>query len=177
HHYKDAIETLKSAVSLSPENGIVYAKMSRAYAQLRDRADAYAAVTNAEKNGDDSRVLMATGETFLILGDNSPAMKRYARALDAPGADRTEVRLALARLFAESGRRDDAQLQVAFALAEARVGEANAITPENLLEAGRVLVSIDQFDLSKKYFQRALSEGADEQSVNLGLANAALALS
>src|SRR6476660_339193 len=106
--------------------------------------------TNAEKSADDSRVLMATGETFLILGDNNSAMKRYARALDAPGVDRTEVRLALARLFAESGRHDDAQQQVAFALAEARVGEATAVTPENLVEAGRVLVSINQFQLARK---------------------------
>jgi tetratricopeptide (TPR) repeat protein len=176
HHYKDSIETLKSAVGLSPDNGIVYAQMSRAYAQLRDRTDAYTAVTNAEKNGDDSRVLMATGETFLILGDNNAAMKRYARALDAPGADRTEVRLALARLFAESGRHEDAQLQVAFALAEARVGEANAVTPENLVEAGRVLVSINQFQLARKYFLRAQADGADQESVDLGLANVALAL-
>jgi tetratricopeptide (TPR) repeat protein len=177
HRYNDSIDTLKTAVGLNPIlNGIVYAQMSRAYAQLGDRSDAYSAVTNAEKNGDDSRVLMATGETFLILGDSNSAMKRYARALDAPGSDRTEVRLALARLFAESGRRSDAQQQVAFALAEARVGEANAVTPENLIEAGRVLVSVNQFELSKKYFIRAQTEGADQESVNLGLANAELAL-
>jgi len=48
-------------------------------------------------------------------------MQRYARALDAPGVDRVDVRLALARLFAQSGRYGDAQDQVAFALAEARV--------------------------------------------------------
>ncbi len=177
HRYNDSIQTLKSAVGLNPtSNGLVYAQMSRAYAQLRDRTDAYAAVTNAEKNGDDSRVLMATGEAFLILGDNSSAMKRYGRALDAPGADRTEVRLALARLFAESGRREDAQQQVAFALAEARVGEATAVTPENLVEAGRVLVSVNQFQLAKKYFLRAQTEGADQESVTLGLANVDLAL-
>src|SRR5581483_10833806 len=122
------------------------------------------------------RVLMATGEAFLILGDNHAAMQRYGRALDAPGADRTEVRLALARLFAQSGRREDAQQQVAFALAEARVGEATAVTPENLVEAGRVLVSVNQFELAEKYFQRAQAEGADQESVTLGLANAELAL-
>lgn len=177
HRYNDSVATLKSAVGLNAaDNGIVYAQMSRAYAQLRDKSDAYTAVTNAEKGGDDSRVLMATGETFLILGDNHSAMQRYARALDAPGADRTEVRLALARLFAESGRRDDAQQQVAYALAEARVGEAAAVTPENLVEAGRVLVSINQFEVAKKYFLRAQTEGADQESVTIGLADADLAL-
>ena len=177
HRYSDSIETLKGAVGLNAaSNGIVYAQMSRGYARLGDKKDAYEAVTNAEKSADDSRVLMATGETFLILGDNNSAMKRYARALDAPGVDRTEVRLALARLFAESGRHDDAQQQVAFALAEARVGEANAVTPENLVEAGRVLVSINQFELAKKYFVRAQTLGADQESVSLGLANADLAL-
>ena len=67
---------------------------------------------------------MATGEALLIMGDNHGAMQRYSRALDAPGSDRVEVRLALARLFAQSGRSTDAQDQVAFAMAEARVGES-----------------------------------------------------
>lgn len=174
--YNDAINTLKGAIGLGGSDSVVYAEMARAYAQLRDRDDAFKAITSAEKSGDDSKVLMATGEALLIMGENKAAMQRYSRALNAPGADRVEVRLALARLFAQSGRRGDAQDQVAFALAEARVGEANAVTPENLIEAGRVLVSIYQFDLAKKYFQRALSDGADEESVNLGLANADLAL-
>lgn len=174
--YGDSINTLKGALGRSNSDGLLYAEMARAYAQLRARDDAYKAIASAEKNGDDSRVLMSTGEALLIMGDNKAAMQRYSRALDAPGADRVEVRLALARLFAQSGRRSDAEDQVAFALAEARVGEANAVTPENLVEAGRVLVSTNDFELSKKYFQRALSEGADEESVNLGLANADLAL-
>jgi hypothetical protein len=98
---------------------------------------------------------MATGESLLLMGDNHGAMQRYARALDAPGSDRVEVRLALARLFAQSSRNRDAEDQVAFAMAEARVGESNAVTPENLIEAGQVLVSVNQYDLSKKYFERA----------------------
>ena len=176
HRYSDAINTLKGALGLGTNDSLVYAEMARSYAQLHARDDAFKAIAAAEKGGDDSRVLMSTGEALLIMGESKAAMQRYARALDAPGVDRVEVRLALARLFAQSGRYGDAQDQVAFALAEARVGEANAVTPENLVEAGRVLVSINQFDLSKKYFQRALTEGADEESVNLGLANADLAL-
>ena len=175
HRYNDSIETLKGAVGLGANESQVYAQMALAYAQLRDHSDAYKMIASAEKNGD-SRVLMRTGEAFLILGDNHSALQRYAPALDAPNSDRVEVRLALARLFAESGRRDDAQQQVAFALAEARVGEANAVTPENLVEAGRVLISVNQFQLAKKYFVRAQAEGADPESVALGLANADLAL-
>src|SRR5260370_40936007 len=150
--------------------------MARNYAQLRQKDNAYKAVVSAEKNGDDARVLMATGEALLILGDEKAAMQRYARALNAPGSDRVEVRLALARLFVQSGRYGDAHDQVAFALAEARIGEANAVTPENLIDARRVLVSINEFQLGKKYFERAQSEGADQEAVNLGLANADLAL-
>ena len=177
HRYKDSLDVLKSALGISPATDpILYADMARDYAQLRQRDSAYKAIADAEKNGDDTRVLMATGESLLILGDNHAAMQRYARALDAPGADRVEVRLALARLFADSGRLVDSQDQVAFALAEARVGESNAVTAENLIEAGQVLVSINQFELAKKYFERAQSMGADQESVYLGLANADLAL-
>ena len=176
HRYGDSLDTLKSALGKGGDDSVLYADMARNYAQLKQRSSAYQAISAAEKNGDNSRVLMATGESLLILGDEKAAMQRYARALDAPGSDRVEVRLALARLFVQSGRRSDAQDQVAFALAEARVGEATAVTPENLIDAGRIFVSINQFDLAKKYFMRAQAEGADQEAVNLGLANADIAL-
>jgi tetratricopeptide (TPR) repeat protein len=176
HRYGDSLDTLKSAIGKGPDDSVLYAEMARNYAQMKERSSAYQAVAAAEKNGDNSRVLMATGESLLILGDEKAAMQRYARALDAPGSDRVEVRLALARLFVQSGRRTDAQDQVAFGLAEARVGEANAVTPENLVDAGRIFVSINQFALAKKYFMRAQAEGADQETVDLGLANADLAL-
>ncbi len=175
HRYQEDIAVLKGALGLGPDDSIVYADMARSYAQLRQRDDTYKAIGQAEKNGDDSKVLMATGEALLTLGDRSAAMQRYARALDAPNSDRVEVRLALARLFATSGKRDEAQQQVSFALAEARIGEAQAVTPENLIEAASVLMSIDQFELAKKYFQRAQSMGADPEAVDIGLANAYLA--
>ena len=75
-----------------------------------------------------------------------------------------------------AGGRDDARDQVAYALAEARVGEATAVTPENLVDAGRVLASINDYELAEKYFQRAQSQGADQESVDIGLADAELAL-
>lgn len=190
HCYNDSLDVLKSGVGVTPtpvgsrnananaseNDGILYAEMARDYAQMREKSNAYKAIADAEKRGDDVKILMATGEALLLMGDNHGAMQRYSRALDAPGADRVEVRLALARLFAQSGHHGDAQDQVAFAMAESRIGEANAITPENLIEAGQVLVSINQYNLAKKYFQRAQAEGADQESVYLGLANADLAL-
>lgn len=176
HRYEDSLTVLKSGVGVSPNNGVLYAEMARDYAQLHQRDSAYQAIKDAESKGDDTKVLMATGEALLLMGDSKAAMQRYTRALDAPGADRVEVRLALSRLFAQSGHRRDAQDQVAFAMAEARIGEANAVTPENLIEAGHVLVSINQYELSKKFFERAQAEGADQESVYLGLANADLAL-
>ena len=176
HRYDDSLVVLKSGVAVSPNNGILYAEMARNYAQLRQRDNAYQAIKDAESKGEDTKVLMGTGEALLLMGDTKGAMQRYTRALDAPGSDRVEVRLALARLFAQSGHRRDAQDQVAFAMAEARIGEANAVTPENLIEAGHVLVSINQYELSKKFFARAQAQGADQESVYLGLANADLAL-
>ncbi|HZQ19516.1 MAG TPA: tetratricopeptide repeat protein [Terriglobales bacterium] len=183
HRYSDSLDVLRTGVRVTTSttgvkttDAMLYGAMARDYAQLRQKDNAYKAIADAEKRGEDVKVLMATGEALLIMGDNQGAMKRYSRALDAPGADRVEVRLALARLFAQAGHHGDAQDQVAFAMAESRVGEANAVTAENLVEAGQVLVSINQFDLGKKFFQRAQAEGADQESVYLGLANADLAL-
>src|SRR5262249_32931526 len=76
HRYDDSLATLKKGVSVASvqDASILYAEMSRDYAQLKDRQDAYKAITSAEKNGDDSRVLMATGEALLILGEEKAAM-------------------------------------------------------------------------------------------------------
>ncbi|MGH9528442.1 MAG: tetratricopeptide repeat protein [Terriglobales bacterium] len=175
HLYNDAIDALKGTLGLGGDEALIYAEMARNYAQLRERDNALKAIAQSEQHGSDSKVLMENGEALMALGEHKAAMERYSRALDAPHSDRVEVRLALARLFAVSGRHDQAQQQVGFALAEARVGEANAVTPENLIEAADVLMAINQFDLARKYFERAQSLGADDESVSLGLANAYLA--
>jgi tetratricopeptide (TPR) repeat protein len=175
HRYNDSIAALKDTLAISPGNALVYADMARSYAELRDRKDALESISLAEKSGDDSRVLMADGEALLTLGEHDAAMQRYGRALTAPHSDRVEVRLALARLFVDSGHPNEAAQQVAFGLAEARIGEARAVTPENLIEAAGVLRSINQFDIAKKYYQRAEADGADPESVDIGLANVYLA--
>ena len=176
HEYEESIKELKSAIGLSPNDSLVYAQMARAYAQLGREQDARNAIASAEKNGDDSQVLLATGEALLLLGDEQGAMSRYSRALDAPNSDRLETRLALARFFAHQGKRSEAQQQVTLGLAEARVGEARPITPENLVEAAGVLMQIQEFDLARQYYARAQTAGADEQAVAVGMANAYLAL-
>ena len=176
HRYGESIDVLKSAIGLSQQDSFVYAQMARAYAQLHQRDEALKAIAAAEKHSTDPRIFIATGEALLTLGDHQAAMDHYARALESSDADRVQTRLALARLFAHEGRRDEAQQQIALGFAEARVGEANPITPQNLLEAADVLMSIEQFDLAKKYFERALAEGADQEAVSIGLANAYLAL-
>src|SRR5439155_1104311 len=85
-------------------------------------------LASAEQNsGANSRVLMATGDALMTIGEHQAAMDRYARALDAPNSDRVGTRLALARLFSESGHPDQAQQQVSLGFAESRVGEANPI--------------------------------------------------
>ncbi|GAC1431639.1 MAG: hypothetical protein NVS1B11_01020 [Terriglobales bacterium] len=175
HRYADSIEALKSALGLGPNDALVYAEMARSYAQLGRTEDTIQAISQAEKLSGDRKVLLATGEALLTLKDRKAALQRYGRALDAPGPDRIEIRLALARLFAQAGHFEDAQQQVSFGLAEARVEEGNGVTAENLLEAGQIMMSIDQFDLAKKFFERAQAEGADDETVSIGLANAYLA--
>src|SRR5437879_13654476 len=97
---------------------------------------------------------MATGDALRTIGEHQAAMDRYARALDAPNSDRVGTRLALARLFSESGHPDQAQQQVSLGFAESRVGEANPITAENLIEAVQVLLSIKELALDKNYYVR-----------------------
>ncbi|MEP6643370.1 MAG: tetratricopeptide repeat protein [Acidobacteriaceae bacterium] len=175
HRYPDSIEALKSALGLGPNDALVYAEMARSYAQMNRTADTIQAVTQAEKLSGDRKVWLATGEALLLLKDRKAAMQRYSKALNAPGPDRIEIRLALARLFAQAGDFEDSQQQVSFGLAEARVEEGNGVTAENLIEAAQIMMSIDQFELAKKFFERAQAEGADEETVSIGLANAYLA--
>ena len=118
HRYNESLDALKSGlgvvtpgVGTGVNDGILYAEMARDYAQLRDRSDAYKAITDAEKRGDDMKVLMATGEALLLMGQprrHAALLARARRARSRP--DRR--RLALARLSAQSGRRRDAQDQV-----------------------------------------------------------------
>jgi Tfp pilus assembly protein PilF len=127
-----------------------------------------------EYKQDQSSILLATGEAFMVLGDRAAAMQRFSRALDAPQGDVIETRLALARLFANEGRGEEARQQVAWGFAEARVSDNIPIKPEHLVEAADIFLSTHEFELSTMYLQRALAAGADEDVVALRMTEAYL---
>ena len=129
----------------------------------------------AEKTGGErSAILLDTGDALMILGDRDGAMQRFERALDAPDADRVQARLAIARLMVRYGKDGDARQQVALAFAESRIGEASPVTPDDLVEAANIFLSINDFDLAQRYFQKAKEAGAADEVVAIGLANVAL---
>ena len=128
-----------------------------------------------QQGGDQSAILLDTGDALLTLGDEKAAMDRFARALDAPDANRVEARLAIARLMVRYGKDEDAKQQISLAFAESRIGEAPPVTAENLIEAANLLLAMHDFDLATRYFQKAQQAGARREVVAIGLANTYLA--
>jgi tetratricopeptide (TPR) repeat protein len=170
--YDDAIQTLDTAVQLSPENPSLFALRAQAEAHLGRRDAVIQDVELAEKySKGQSDVFMAAGEAFLTLRDRQAAMQYFARALQDPGPNAVEIRLAIAEIFAREGRDDDAKRQIGLAFAEARVNDAETVTPENYVQAADTLLSIHEFKLAEQYFERARAAGADQGSVAIGLAN------
>lgn len=186
--YHEAIEELQVAQKISPDNAVIYAQLARAYAQLQDREQTLLYVQRAEqparprqltatdnKRGE-SRVLISTGQALSLLGDQGAAMERFAKALAMPDSDRISVRLAIARLMAGKGQRDDAQRQIALALMEGQADETLPPTGEQLMEAADVFLVMHDYELAQTYLKRALAAGAPETSVRIGMANTYLAL-
>src|SRR5439155_163640 len=177
-----AAKDFQMALKLRPNYGEAHLGLAYADLQLRrSRAALKEAELAARLLGESRTTHLARAEAYrqqIMLrqagGEYRAALK--ITPLDAPNSDRVGTRLALARLFSESGHPDQAQQQVSLGFAESRVGEANPITAEHLIEAAQVLMSIQEFDLAKKYFERAQAEGADEQAVAIGMTNAYLAL-
>jgi len=170
--YQDAIHTLNDALRLSPDDPLIYASLAHAYAELHDRERTLQYVAAAEKlSPDQSAILLNTGDALLTLGDRQAAMERFTRALQAPDGNRVEARLAIARLFGRQGKNDDARQQISLSLAEARIGEAEPVSADNLIEAGNLLLAMNDFDLASRYFQRAKTAGAADEVVALGMAN------
>jgi len=186
--YHDAIEELQVAQTLAPDNNVIYAHLALVYAQLLDREQALQYVRLAEQPAQrsplpaadptpqNSRVLIFTGLALSLLSDQKGAMDRFERALADPDADRISVRLAIARLMAGDGQRDDAQRQIALALMEGQTEQTRPATGGQLMEAADVLLNIHEFELAKTYLKRALIAGAPETTVRIGLANTYLAL-
>jgi tetratricopeptide (TPR) repeat protein len=175
-HYQASIDELNSALRLSSDDPAIYGRMAHAYAHLGNRDDTLRYVQAAEQlGGDQSDVLLDTGDALLVLGDEKAAMDRFSRALNAPHANRVDARMAIARLMVSQGQYDDAKQQIGLAFAESRIGEAPPVTAENLIEAANLLLAMHEFDLATGYFQKAQEGGASPDVVAIGLANTYLA--
>lgn len=175
-HYGESINELETALQLSPDDPLIYANMASAYAQLHRRAETFRYIEAAEKQAtDQSAILIATGDALMTLGDRNAAMERFTRALEAPDANRVDVRLEFAKLFAREGKYEDAKQQVALAFAEARIGEASPVTTDNLIEAANIFLASHDFDLAERYFTKAKDMGASDDTVAIGLADTYLA--
>jgi tetratricopeptide (TPR) repeat protein len=177
HKYSDTAETLKSGLAGMPNDPMLLAQLGRADARLGQSADALQAITSAQKTGGrDYKVLLVTAEALRLLHHRDEAMSVYARALEGSDEDRLQIRLALARTFAEEGKAADTQQQVALGFAEARVASTDVTTADDYLNAADIMLSIHEYVLAQRLYGRAQALGADETSVAVGMANASLAL-
>ena len=176
HKYRPAIDQLTLAIREEPDDPFLYAQRAHAEAELKMRSETLQDVKLAEEQGpDQGAVLLATGDALLLLGEKDAAQQRFARALDAPDTNRVETRLAFARLFVNQHRYDDARQQVSLGFTEARVGEAAPATADDLVAAGNIFLSMNDFDLAQKLYERAKESGAADEQVAVGMANVALA--
>ncbi|HKF22266.1 MAG TPA: tetratricopeptide repeat protein [Candidatus Angelobacter sp.] len=175
-HYNPAIQAWEDALQLSPDDPLVYASLAACHAQLGHRAETLRYIQLAEDQAtDQSAILLASGEALLTLGDHNAAMERFTRALEAPDANRVDVRLALAKLFAREGKFGHAKQEVALAFAESRIGEASPLTTDNLVEAANVFLAAHDFPLAERYFSKAKDMGASDETAAIGLADTYLA--
>src|SRR5262249_4357520 len=102
-------------------------------------------------------------------------MERFTRALEAPDANRVDVRLEFAKLFVREGKFGHAHPQVGLGCAEAGIGEASPLTPDNLVEAANVFLAAHDFALAERYFSKAKDMGASDETAAIGLADTYLA--
>ncbi len=173
--YSDSLAALDIAEKLSPSDPEVYALRAQVDAKQNDKDAAHRDIASAEQyGGNQVKILMATGDALLTLGERDAAVQRFSRALDVPEGDRLDVRLALAHLFVERGHPDEARRQVALGFAEARAGRG-PVNPEDVVAAANIFLALHDFDLSETYFDKAKLAGADLRSVSLGLTNTYLA--
>jgi tetratricopeptide (TPR) repeat protein len=177
HRFSLSADTLRGALAVAPENPMISAQLARSYAQLRRSSEALEAIGVAERTGGkDYKVLLVTADALRILGHRDQAMTSYVRALESSEEDRLEVRLALGRLFAEEGKTQDAQQQIALGFAEARVAPTDVTSAEDYLNAADILMNIHQYPLAQRMYGRAHALGGDDTAVAVGMANASLAL-
>ncbi|MGZ4841925.1 MAG: tetratricopeptide repeat protein, partial [Candidatus Angelobacter sp.] len=175
-HYAQSINELEASLNLSPGDPLIYANMASAHAQLGHRAETFKYIQLAEQEAvDQSAILLATGDALLTLGERAAALERFTRALDAPDANRVDVRIEFAKLFVRQGKFNDAKQEVALAFAESRIGEASPVTADNLVEAANIFLAAHDFDLAERYFAKAKDLGASDDTVAIGLADTYIA--
>jgi tetratricopeptide (TPR) repeat protein len=174
--YNDSINALQDALKLQPDDPFIFAELAHANAQLHRRDETLRYVKAAEQEGgDESNVLLATGDALFTLGARDAAMQRFTAALESPDANRVDARLAIAKLMARDGKWDDARQQVSLAFAEARIGESTPVTADNYVEAANIMLGMHDFDLARTMLERAKSAGAADEVVAIGLANTYIA--
>lgn len=177
HKYANAADTLHNALTVTPDDPVIFAQLARCYVKLGQGSEAMQAIDSAElAGGKDYKVLLVTADVLRLLGHRDQALTRYMRALESSDEDRLEVRLALGRLFAEEGKTSDAQQQVALGFAEARVAPIDVTSAEDYLNAANIFMSIHEYPLAQQMYGRAHALGADDAAVAVGMANAALAV-
>ncbi len=174
--YPAAVQTLNAALAISPDDPEVYAQLAATHAELHHRQETLRYIGEAEKQSPDAaEILLNTGTALLTLGDNGAAMQRFSRALEAPDANRVEARLLFAKVFVKQHKYGAAQQQVALGFAESRVGEASPVTAGDFIEAANIFLAMNEFDLARRYYERAHRAGAADEVVAIGMANAAIA--
>ncbi len=174
--YTPAIQAWQEALQLSPGDPLIYASLAASHAQLGHRDETLKYIQLAESQAtDQAAILLASGEALLTLGERDAAMDRFTRALEAPDANRVEVRLQFAKLFVREGKFEHAKHEVALAFAESRIGEASPVTTDNLVEAANVFLAAHDFPLAERYFSKARDAGASDEMVTIGLADTYLA--
>ncbi len=186
--YSDAVDELKIAERLSPDNADVYALLARSFAYLQDRDQALRYVQLAEEHAQpapnaanrakskQSEIFVSTGKALNTLGDQRAALERFRKALATADRDRIDVRLAIAQLMAQQGHSEDAERQIALALMEGDAGETAPPVGNQFIAAADVFRVIHEYQLSQTYLERAKAAGAPDAKVRVGLAENYLAL-
>lgn len=184
--YRSAVTQANQARQYLPENPEVYALMARSYAYLRDRQHSLASIHMAEHYATEpsqkmtgkevAAIYISTGEAFSTLGDRQQAMNRFSRALSEPNSNRVDVRLAIARLMANSDQTQQAERQIALAQMESDANVTPKMTGPQYLQAASVFQQLHEYDLAEAYLARAQAVGAPDLQLHVAMANNDLAL-
>ena len=121
-------------------------------------------------------ILLNTGTALLTLGDAGRGDAALCPRAGGPGRQPRRRRGCSSRESSSSSTSiEAAQQQVALAFAESRVGEASPVTADDFIEAANIFLAMNDFDLARRYYERARQAGAADEVVTIGMANSAIA--